>query len=35
VIDGKLTVHDRQRDRQTDKIHVEITRKGLAHARPN
>jgi len=22
-------------DRQTDKVHVEITRKGLAHARPN
>ena len=22
-------------DRQTDKVHIEITRKGLAHARPN
>jgi len=31
VIYGKLTVHDRQ----TDEVHVEITRKGLAHARPN
>jgi len=35
VIYGKLTVHDRQTDRQTDEVHVEITRKGLAHARPN
>ena len=26
---------DRQTDRQTDEDHVEITRKGLAHARPN
>ena len=36
MIYGKLTViHDRQTDRQTDEVHVEITRKGLAHARPN
>jgi len=35
VIYGKLMVHDRQTDRQTDEVHVEITRKGLAHARPN
>ena len=35
VIYGKLTVHDRQTDRQTDEVHVEITRKGFAHARPN
>ena len=35
VIYSKLTVHDRQTDRQTDEVHVEITRKGLAHARPN
>jgi len=31
VIYGKLTFHDRQ----TDEVHVEITRKGLTHARPN
>ena len=31
MIYGKLTVHDRQ----TDEVHVEITRKGLSHARPN
>jgi len=30
VIYGKLTVHDGQTDRQTDKVHVEITRKGQA-----
>jgi len=26
---------DRQTDRQTDKVHIEITRKGLAHTHPN
>jgi len=31
VIYGKLTVHDRQ----IYEVHVEITRKGLAHARFN
>ena len=34
MIYGKLTVHDRQTDRQTDKVYVEITRKALAHAQP-
>ena len=31
MIYGKLTVHDRQ----TDEVHIEITRKGLAHTHPN
>jgi len=31
VIYGKLTIHDRQ----IDKVHIEITRKGLVHACPN
>jgi len=26
---------DKQTDRQTDEVHVEITRKGLAHSCPN
>ena len=30
-----MTVHPWQTDRQTDELHVEITTKGLAHARPN
>jgi len=35
VIYGKLVVHLRQTDRQTDEVHVEISRKRLAHSRLN
>ena len=35
VIYGKFTDHDRQTDRQTNKVYIEITRKALAHACSN